>query len=105
MIYIKFNYKGAWFFYGPWKEVAIHYGCERKDSLSDSPTVFIFPKCDPNNTTMVDEIFQNDQRDDSKPSSGYTVVTGWEEGQFKAIALLDCKAYLLTAEGKTLERI
>ena len=104
MIYIKFNYKAAWFFYGPWKEVAVHYGCDRIDQ-GDSLMMFKFPKCEPDNTMIVDEIFQNDQKDDSKSSSGYTVVSGWEEGQFKAIALLDCQAYLLTAEGKTLERI
>jgi hypothetical protein len=104
MIYIKFNYKAAWFFYGPWKEVAVHYGCSRSDQ-ADRPTTFSFERCDPDNTMIVDEIFQNDQRDNSKPSSGYTIVTGYEEGQFKAIALLDCQAYLLTAEGKTLERI
>ena len=99
MIYIKFNYKGAWFFYGPWKEVAVHYGCEKLDS----PMVFSFPGCDLGNTTIVDEIFKNDQKE--KPSCLYTIITGWEEGQYKAIALLDCKAYLLTSEGKTLEKI
>jgi hypothetical protein len=105
MIYVKFNYKGAWFFYGPWKDVAVHYGCGRNDQ-KDKPSTFSFPNCDPENTMVVDEIFQDVKKDhDSKPSSGYTVITGWEEGQFKGIALLYCQAYLLTAEGKTLERI
>jgi len=104
MIYVKFNYKEAWFFYGPWKDVAVHYGCTRTNEAGGS-AVFSFPKCDPENTMTVDEIFENDRRSSSEPSSGYTVVSGWEEWQFKAIALLDCQAYLLTAEGKTLERI
>jgi len=104
MIYVKFNYNAAWFFYGPWKEVAVHYGCSRADQ-SGGPTVFSFSGCESSNTMVVDEIFQNDHRDNSHPSGGYTIISGWEEGRLKAIALLDCSAYLLTAEGKTLERI
>jgi len=104
MIYVKFNYKDAWFFYGPWKEVAVHYGCMKVNQADCQTMTLRFPGCDPDNTMLVDEIFQNDQKS-LEPSSGYTVVTGWDNGEFKAIALFECKAYLLTAEGKTLERI
>ena len=96
MIYVKFKYKGAWFFYGPWKEVKVQYN--RKQFGPDAlPKQFNIDNC----LFTVDEVFINGNSDD-----GYTIVSGWDKGVYRSIALDNLSgAYLLTAEGKTLERI
>src|SRR5574340_475768 len=100
-MYIKFNYKEKWFFYGPWTEVSVQYGCKRTPSeelpmtLSDSEGPF-----------GVDEIFPQPLEGEDPMKAGYTVITGTDEVDCrKSIALLRCHAYLLTENGRTIERI
>jgi len=95
-MYIKFNSKGVWFFYGPWYEIKVHYGVLK--SLLDKSKPMVFNLSEDSSITC-NEIFDNDGED-------YILISGWDEkGQYQSIALCGCQAYLLSAEGKTLERL
>lgn len=96
MIYVKFNYKEAWYFYGPWKEVKLQYNCKQWGS-QPLPNQFEIENC----LFIVEKSFITKSCVD-----GYTIVSGWDCGIYRSIALSnEGKAYLLTADGKTLERI
>jgi hypothetical protein len=106
MIYVKFNFKATWFYYGPWKDIAVHYNCPRRDRDNATP-VFKIGFTNENTEICVDEIFAQDTPiENGSIHSGYTIITGYDEnGKWCAIALSGCQAYLLTREGKTLDRI
>lgn len=100
-MYIKFNYKETWFFYGPWTEVSVQYGCQRTPipeypmTLSDSYGQFV-----------ADEIFPQPLSGEDEMKAGYTVIAGTDkDGVRKSIALFRCSAYLLAENGSTIEKI
>jgi len=103
MIYVKLNYKATWLFYGPWKDVRVHYNCTRRDRV-DGPILF---KIGNEEEICVDEIFcQGDENlKDLVKNPEYTIVSGFEDGLYRSMAIKGCTAYLLTPEGKTLDRI
>jgi len=108
MIYIKINYKAGWMYYGPWKDININYNCSRRDRGAGESILFKTGVAESGEAIeiCVDEIFLQGEADDKKPhSDGYTIVTGWDDGLFRSMALKGCTAYLLTPEGKTLDRI
>ena len=100
-MYIKFNYKGSWIFYGPWDDVHVQYGCQCKDE--NCPMILASESGD----ELVEELFVQQLLDGQKATGvGYTIIAGIDKtGCWRRIALYNCKTYLLTESGNTIEKI
>jgi len=104
-MYVKFNYKGGWFFYGPWENVQVRYVCKRE--VTDKGRTY-FSLIGPSNPEhlFVDEIFvQNLIEGLNENTVVYTVIIGNEKGTYRGIALYGCTTFLLNEEGKTMEKL